>query len=137
MLLKHLFEYDNLEQEKQNIIAKISGLSAENADDAALLDRIFKLLNTGTIGANIETALTPPSADENMNQQELARHRQEVTKIIAGLDSDYKSLNAFLKRLEGGGVVNIGALSKPLSSLNAVFDNDPIAVKAFTAFSAS
>jgi len=133
MLLKHLFEYDNLEQEKQNIIAKISGLSADNADDAALLDRIYKLLNTGTIGANIETALTPPSADENMNQQELARHRQEVTKIIAGLDSDYKSLNAFLKRLEGGGVVNIGALSKPLSSLNAVFDNDPIAVKAFTA----
>ena len=119
--------------EKQNIIAKISGLSAENQDDAALLDRIYKLLNTGTIGTNIETALTPPSADENMNDAELAKHRQEVTKIIAGLDSDYKSLNQFLKKLESGGVVNISALSKPLSSLTEVFGNDPVAVKAFTA----
>ena len=133
MLLKHLVEYDNLEQEKQNIIAKISGLSAENEQDAALLDRIYKVLNTGTIGTNIETALKPPSADENMSDAELQKHRQEVTKIISGLDSDYKSLNTFLKKLESGGVVNIDALNKPLNSLSAVFDNDPIAVKAFTA----
>ena len=133
MLLKQLFEYDNLEQEKQNIIAKISGLSAENEQDAALLDRIYKVLNTGTIGTNIETALKPPSADENMSDAELRKHRQEVTKILSGLDSDYKNLSKFLKKLETGGVVNISELSKPLNGLGAVFNNDPIAVKAFTA----
>ena len=53
MLLKHLVEYDDLEAEKQNIVAKISGLRADSPEDAALLDRIYKILNTGTIGTNI------------------------------------------------------------------------------------
>ena len=35
MLLRDLFEYQDLEAEKQNIIAKVSGLSAENEQDAA------------------------------------------------------------------------------------------------------
>ena len=58
MLLRDLFEYQDLEAEKQNIIAKVSGLSAENEQDAALLDRIYKILNSGTIGSNITNALT-------------------------------------------------------------------------------
>ena len=130
---KNLAEYDDLATEKQNIIAAVSGLSAENEQDAALLDRIYKLLNTGTIGTNIEKSLIPPRSDESMSQGELVKHRQEVTKIISNLDSNYASLNAFLKKMESGGVVNISELSKPINSLSAVFDNDPLAVKAFIA----
>jgi len=130
---KNLAEYDDLATEKQNIIAAVSGLSAENEQDAALLDRIYKLLNTGTIGTNIEKSLIPPSSDESMSQGELVKHRQEVTKIISNLDSNYASLNAFLKKMESGGVVNISELSKPINSLSAVFNNDPLAVKAFIA----
>ena len=130
---KNLAEYDDLATEKQNIIAAVSGLSAENEQDAALLDRIYKLLNTGTIGTNIEKSLIPPSSDESMSQGELVKHRQEVTKIISNLDSNYASLNAFLKKMESGGVVNISELSKPINSLSGVFNNDPLAVKAFIA----
>lgn len=133
MLLKQLIEYEDLEAEKQNIVAKISGLRADSPEDAALLDRIYKILNTGTIGNNIQTALVAPTADENMSQAELKKHRQAVTQILSGLDSDYKNLNTFLKKLEGGGAVDIGALDKPINSLGNIFGNDPIAVKAFSA----
>ena len=45
MRLRQLFEYDDLNAEKETIISKIAGLQAENDEDAALLDRIYKLLN--------------------------------------------------------------------------------------------
>ena len=45
MRLRNLFEYDDLNQEKEVIISKIAGLQAENEEDAVLLDRIYKLLN--------------------------------------------------------------------------------------------
>ena len=53
MYFRELIEYQDLEAEKQNIIAKVSGLSADNEQDAALLDRIYKILNSGAIGTNI------------------------------------------------------------------------------------
>ena len=79
MLLRDLFEYQDLEAEKQNIIAKVSGLSAENEQDAALLDRIYKILNSGTIGSNITNALMTPTADENLGEKELERVRKDIT----------------------------------------------------------
>lgn len=133
MLLNQLFEYQDLESEKQNIIAKISGLSAENEDDAALLDRIYKVLNSGNIGNNIQNALVPPSADELMTDAEVNAHRQEITKIISNLDANYGNLSKFLNKLEAGGVVNVAELKKPLTSLSAIFNNDPLALKAFVA----
>ena len=135
MLLRDLFEYQDLEAEKQNIIARVSGLSAENEQDAALLDRIYKILNSGTIGSNITNALMTPTADENLGEKELDKVRKDITKILAGLDSDYKNLSNFLGKLEQGGVVDIGQLSKPLNTLGNVFGGDPVALNAFIALS--
>ena len=46
-------EYEDLGQEKANIIKTISGLDAADETQAALLDRIWKLLNSETFGSNI------------------------------------------------------------------------------------
>ena len=46
-----LREYEDLGQEKQNIIQTISGLDANTPEQAALLDRIWKLLNSETFGS--------------------------------------------------------------------------------------
>ena len=96
-----LNEYSDLEQEKEEIIAKISGLTASNPDEAELLDRIYKLLNKSQIGTNIEAAFNSTLGDEQFNPAELKKVKQEITKIIASVETDYKSLNAFIKYLIG------------------------------------
>jgi hypothetical protein len=68
-----------------------------------------------------------------MSAQNLERHRQAVSQIISNLDSDYAALNNFIKKLEGGGAIDINELAKPVNSFNAVFGGDPVAIKAFDA----
>ena len=132
MLIKQILkEYEDLESEKQNIIKTISGLSAQDEQQAALLDRIYKLLNSESITGKINSAFASPMADEYMSDKAKESHRIEITKIIAGLDSDYGAMNKFLDRLESGGVINIEQLAKPINSFNAVFGGDPVAISAF------
>ena len=52
-------EYEDLGQEKANIIKTISGLDASDETQAALLDRIWKLLNSETFGSNISIYYFP------------------------------------------------------------------------------
>ena len=46
-------------------------------------------------------------ADELMPEKTKEAHRIELTKILSQLDSDYASMNQFLKKLESGGVIDI------------------------------
>jgi hypothetical protein len=117
-----LVEYTDLDQEKEQIIQSISGMTANNKEDAAILDRIWKILNSGQITTNIDTAFGIPLSDENMAEKQKIAVRQDMTKIIAGVDSDYKTMNAILKRLEtAGGVVDITELAKPMNTFDKVF----------------
>lgn len=132
MLVKQIIkEYEDLSKEKQNIIATISGLDATDEQQAALLDRIYKLLNSGDISTKINAAFGAPMADEYMPDKTKEAHRVELTRIISNLDSDYKAMNTFLDRLEKGGVINIQELAKPINSFNAIFGGDAVAIKAF------
>lgn len=124
MRYRDLVEYEDLGQEKEQIISTISGLSADNEDEANLLDRIWKVLNTGTISTNIDTAFGIPLQDENMGDKEKLLVRQDMTKIFSTIESDYKTMDTLLKRLEKGGAVDLGALSKPLNTFSAVFGDE-------------
>ena len=128
-----LREYEDLGQEKKNIIQTISGLDANTPEQAALLDRIWKLLNSQTFGSNINKSFVATTADEYMNEKTLETHRRNVAEIISRLDSDYSALSGFLKKLEGGGAIDISALSQPVNTFNAVFGGDAVAIKAFNA----
>lgn len=119
-----LVEYEDLGQEKEQIISTISGLSADNQDEANLLDRIWKILNSGTISSNIDNAFDIPLQDENMGDKEKLSIRQDMTKIFSTIESDYKTMDTLLKRLEQGGAVDVGALSKPLNTFSAVFGDE-------------
>lgn len=130
MRLHHLFEYDDLSKEKEVIISKIAGLQADNEEDAALLDRIYKVLNSGTIGQNISNAFASPLQDEAMSDNEKRQIMQDMTNIIAQADSDYKSISEMAKQLEQGGVINIKNLASPLTSFSNVFTH-PAAIKVF------
>jgi len=132
MLIKQILkEYENLSQEKENIIRTISGLDAADEQQAALLDRIYKLLNSESITGKINAAFAAPMADEYMPDKTKEAHRIAITKIIAGLDSDYAAMNRFLDKLEKGGVINIDELAKPINSFNAIFGGDTVAISAF------
>ena len=130
MRYKDLVEYEDLGQEKVQIISTISGLSADNQDEANLLDRIWKILNSGTISTNIDNAFDIPLQDENMGDKEKLLVRQDMTKIFSTIESDYKTMDTLLKRLEQGGAVDVGALSKPLNTFSAVF-GDEVGSSAF------
>jgi len=135
MRLHDLFllkEYDDLEQEKQGIISAISGLRADNEEDAKLLDRIYKVLNTGQIGQNISNAFTVPLEGEPLSDKEKALVVQDMTTIISQSDNDFKSLSGMTEMLEKGGVVDVGALDSPLTTFSNVFQH-PAAVKVFHA----
>ena len=130
-----LLEYEDLNQEKETIISKISGMSADNEQEAQLLDRIYKILNSGQISQNIDNAFDIPLADENMADKQKQQVRQDMTRIISSLDSDYKTMKALLDRLENkGSIVDIGALAKPLNTFGNVF-GDTIGAAAFIALS--
>src|SRR6056300_40753 len=133
MRFRELREYEDLNVEKEKIISTISGLEATDEQQAKLLDRIWKLLNSEQVGNSITSAFKTPMADELMPEKTKEAHRIELTKILSQLDSDYASMNQFLKKLETGGVINIEQLKKPVNSFNAVFGGDAVAIKAFDA----
>ena len=126
-----LSEYNDLGQEKQNIIKTISGLDATDKEQAAILDRIYKILNSGQISTNIDVAFSKPLVDENLPEAEKVKIRKDMTKIIASLDQDYSSMDKFISRLEkAGSVVDVTELSKTLNTFDKVF-GDNIAAAVF------
>ena len=70
-----LTEYEDLSKEKENIIRTISGLDAGDENQAALLDRIWKLLNSETFGSNITNAFVTTTKDEYMQATTLEGHQ--------------------------------------------------------------
>jgi len=100
-------EYDDLGKEKAVIIKTVSGLNAKDKQQAEILDRIYKILNSGQISTNIDVAFTKPLVDENLPEAEKAKIRKDMTRIIAGLEQDYGSMKKFLARLESAGGVFI------------------------------
>lgn len=128
-----LNEYDDLNAEKPNLIKTISGLDASNEKEAQLLDRIYKLLHSEHINTTIGTAFQRPLADEGMSDAEKQQIMKDMTAIIGGLDSDYGSVNKFVKQLETTGTaVNIAELAKPLNTFNNVFGSE-VAINAMGA----
>jgi hypothetical protein len=124
-------EYDDLGKEKEVIIKTVSGLDAADKEQASILDRIYKILNSGQISSNIDVAFTKPLVDENLPEAEKANVRRDMTRIISSLEQDYGSMKKFLDRLEqAGGVVNVAELSKPLNTFEKVF-GDNAAIAAF------
>lgn len=131
MRFRELLEYDDLDAEKSNIIKTISGLDASNDAQAALLDRIYRLLNSENLNDRIGNAFATPVSDEKFSANAKQQHIIALTKVISQLDADYAALNKFLDNIEKGTAVNIDALSQPINSLNAVFNGDPVALKCF------
>ena len=128
-----LSEYTDLNSEKKAIIAKIRASSAEDPEQAKILDKIWKILNTGQISQNIDNAFNASIDDETeFSGGELATVKKEVAQIVASVETDYGTLSKFVARLGTGGVVSINALKKPAATFLEVF-GDQSAILAFNA----
>ena len=122
---KHFFE------DKQSIINTISGLDADNAEHAKILDRIYRLLNQDSILSNLDKAFAVGVSDEALPDKTKQSIIKDMTEIIGNLDSDSNTMNAFISRFEKtGSVVDINELSKPINSFQKVFGDD-ITINAF------
>ena len=129
--LEFLREYTDVKTAQQNIITVVSGLTADNEQDAQLIDKIYKILNQGDIKDKIAQTFNITTADDNFNIQPLI---QKITQLIFHVDSDYKKINAFLDKLAKGNVVNPSAFKTVgAGPLSALFNGDETATKVYTA----
>ena len=131
MRLRNLFEYDNVDAAKKEIIATVSGLSAENEQDAQLLDKIYQVLNSDGMRGKIAAAFNATTENENLNITPLL---QKITQLIFHIDSDYKNISKFLDRLQKGNVVNTAVFQNVgVGSVRDFFGGDETATRIFQA----
>jgi len=123
-----LFELE-ADQAKQAIIAKVSGLRADNQEDADLLDRIYRTLHDTDISSKIAQAFIPPTQDDDFKLEPLLKI---LTQLIYHSGVDYKSLDEFLNKLSKGNVVNVGKVTTPgVGSVRDFFDGDETSTRIF------
>lgn len=130
---KVLREYDDLSQEKDKIIRSISGMSANNEQEAEILDRIWKILNSERVQSAINSAFLASIEDEQMSAKAKQQIMQDLQQIVGNVSADYKSMKVFLNKLEQQGAINVKELAKPVSTFEQVFDGDVVAIKTFHA----
>ena len=75
-----LAEYKSVKQAQQQVIQTLSGLEADNPEHAKILDKIYKIINTDSIGGKIDKALIPPQADEKLAEPAKQQIRQDRTQ---------------------------------------------------------
>lgn len=130
---KFLAEYKGISQAKKDIIQKIVDLDPKDELGAKLLDRIFKVLNTDTISGKIVNSFKIPTADENFAEAVKQKHINNIAEIISRVDTDYKSMNAFLNILAKGQAINLSEFKKPVTSFTAICNNNAVALKVLNA----
>jgi hypothetical protein len=118
-----LKEYDDLSAEKDKIIDVIKSLDVENDNDRAIVDQIWRILNSDHIQELIGTVIAKPIADETaMNKVEATK---VLTKVIYQVESDYGKIKEFLDLLETtGSAYDIDALFTPLGNVRTAFASD-------------
>lgn len=125
MLLKEL----DADTAKQAIIAKVSGLQADNQEDADLLDRIYRTLHDTDISSKIAQAFIPPTQDDDFKLEPLLKI---LTQLIYHSGVNFKSLDDFLNKLSKGNVVNISKVTTPgVGSVRDFFDGDETSTRIF------
>lgn len=127
-------EYQSPTDARDQVIAALQSMDMTDEQQIELVDKIFRVLNTDQINNTISTAFQQPLAREPMSDREKQQIKLDMANILASLSADYTALNKFLTRLEKtGSVINIQQLAKPINSLSAVVDNDPVALAAIGA----
>jgi hypothetical protein len=118
-----LKEYDDLNAEKDKIIDVIKSLDVENDNDRAIVDQIWRILNSDHIQELIGTVIAKPIADETaMNKVEATK---VLTKVIYQVESDYSKIKEFLDLLETtGSAYDVDSLFTPLGNIRSAFASD-------------
>ena len=118
-----LKEYDDLSAEKDKIIDVIKSLDIENDNDRAIVDQIWRILNSDHIQELIGTVIAKPIADETaMNKVEATK---VLTKVIYQVESDYGKIKEFLDLLETtGSAYDVDSLFTPLGNVRSAFASD-------------
>tara|TARA_B100001057_G_scaffold222989_1_gene223328 strand:- start:3569 stop:4597 length:1029 start_codon:yes stop_codon:yes gene_type:complete len=119
----------NSDEMKKAIIASVSGLRADNEQDAELLDRIYRTLSSEDISTKIAKSFIPPTQDDTFKLEPLLKI---LTQMIYHSGVDYKSLVKFLDKLETGSVVNTSVVKAPgIGTVRSFFDGDETATRIF------
>ena len=131
-----LLEYTDLSVERDSIIKIISQLDVTDEQQAQLLDKIYKIINSEHISTTIGTAFSKPLDKEPMGDTEKLQIKADMAVVIAGLNSNFAAINQFLDQLlKTGSIVNLKELSKPMNTLSACLNGSDVGLQALQALS--
>lgn len=116
-------EYEDLSAEKEKIIDIIKDLDISDNKDRAIVDQIWRILNSDHIQEIIGNVIARPIADETaMNKAEATK---VLTKVIYQVESEYDKIKEFLDTLEEtGSAYDVDALKSTLGNVRSAFVSD-------------
>ncbi len=131
MRLHHLFEYQDADEAKREIMQRVQGIDANDEEQAKLLDRVYSLVNkTGVVDRFIplvNSKLSGEYSDEAM--------KTIAERIVASDRLNLAQKNKFLDNFENNQCVNPDVFLKDGHySFNEVFNNDPVNIQMFLEF---
>jgi len=128
---KIIKEYEDPSDAKEKIISKVSGLEADNEEDAKILDKIYRIISSDSISSKISDAFSITTQDDPFK---IDTFLKTISQSIFNAEVNYKSLDSFLDKLEADKAVNLSAFGKSgTGSLDTLFNGDNTAVNVFTA----
>ena len=118
-----LKEYENLDAEKEKIIDIIKDLDISDNKDRAIVDQIWRILNSDHIQEIIGNVVARPIADETaMNKTEATK---VLTKVIYQVENSYDKIKEFLDTLEQtGSAYDVDELKKKYGNIRNAFVSD-------------
>jgi len=131
MRLHHLFEYQDADEAKREIMQRVQSIDASDEAQAKLLDRVYSLVNkTGVVDRFIplvNSKLSGEYSDEAM--------KSIAERIVASDRLNLAQKNKFLDNFEKNACVNPDVFLKDGHySFNEVFNNDPVNIQMFLEF---
>lgn len=131
MRLHHLFEYQDADEAKREIMQRVQSIDANDEAQAKLLDRVYSLVNkTGVVDRFIplvNSKLSGEYSDEAM--------KNIAERIVASDRLNLAQKNKFLDNFEKNQCVNPDVFLKDGHySFNEVFNNDPVNIQMFLEF---
>ena len=96
---KHFFE--NIEKERKQIVDIFNKLDLSNPEDAALVDKIWRILNKDHFEETINNMISKPFVDET--EMDVESVKKDLVQTIFQLENDKTAINEFLENINNTG----------------------------------
>lgn len=120
---KYFFE--NIEKERKQIVDIFNKLDLSNPEDAALVDKIWRILNKDHFEETINNMISKPFVDET--EMDVESVKKDLVQTIFQLENDKTAINEFLENINNtGSAISVDPLIRGggTVSFSEIFPNE-------------